>query len=336
MSIPTTFALTLFIYYIFDYTLNRVTLFALILVTGLVVDDTIIIVENIHRHVMEKGRQSIKIALAAIEEIGNPTILATLTVIASLLPMAFVRGLMGPYMRPMPIGASMAMAFSLFVAFVITPYLSLRLIKPHRKAHDDGGRQLHETRIYRAYDRIMRPLVRSPRRGILALGVVAALTVASTFLFFTRTVQVKMLPFDNKSEFQVIIDMPEGTTLEATTAAAREIGDYLTTVPEVTDYQVYAGTAAPVNFSGLVRHYFLRRGANVADIQVNLVEKSQRKDQSHAIATRVRGPMQEIALRHGAAIKVVEVPPGPPVLSTLVAEVYGPGRRRPPGDGAAA
>jgi multidrug efflux pump subunit AcrB len=324
VSIPTTFALTLFIYYVFGYTLNRVTLFALILVTGLVVDDTIIVVENIHRHVMEKGRQSIKIALAAIEEIGNPTILATLTVIASLLPMAFVRGLMGPYMRPMPIGASMAMAFSLFVAFVITPYLALRLIKPHQKGHEQGGRDLHETRIYRAYDRVMRPLIRSPRRGILALGMVALLTVASTFLFFTRAVQVKMLPFDNKSEFQVIVDMPEGTTLEATTAAAREIGDYLTTVPEVTDYQVYAGTAAPVNFSGLVRHYFLRRGANVADIQVNLVEKSERKDQSHAIASRVRGPMQEIARRHGAAIKVVEVPPGPPVLSTLVAEVYGP------------
>jgi multidrug efflux pump subunit AcrB len=324
VSIPTTFALTLFIYYLFGYTLNRVTLFALILVTGLVVDDTIIVVENIHRHVMEKGRQSVKIALGAIEEIGNPTILATLTVIASLLPMAFVRGLMGPYMRPMPIGASMAMAFSLFVAFVVTPYLSLRLIKPHGKAHEQAGRHLHETRIYRTYNRIMRPLVRSPRKGLLALGVVALLTVASTFLFFTRTVQVKMLPFDNKSEFQVIVDMPEGATLEATTAAAREIGDYLTTVPEVTDYQVYAGTAAPVNFSGLVRHYFLRRGANVADIQVNLVEKSERKDQSHAIASRVRGPMQAIAQRHGAAIKVVEVPPGPPVLSTLVAEIYGP------------
>ncbi len=324
VSIPTTFALTLFVYYLFGYTLNRVTLFALILVTGLVVDDTIIVVENIHRHVMEKGRQSVKVALGAIQEIGNPTILATLTVIASLYPMAFVHGLMGPYMAPMPIGASLAMAFSLFVAFVIAPYLALRLIKPGRGRHEDDGRKVQDTRTYKAYDRIMRPLVLHPRRGVLALGVVALLTAASTLLFFTRTVQVKMLPFDNKSEFQVIIDMPEGTTLEATTAAAREIGDYLTTVPEVADYQVYAGTAAPVNFSGLVRHYFLRRGPNVADIQVNLAEKSERSDQSHAIATRVRVPIQAIAARHGAAVKVVEVPPGPPVLSTLVAEVYGP------------
>ncbi len=325
VSIPTTFALTLFIYYIFGYTLNRVTLFALILVTGLVVDDTIIVVENIHRHVMAKGKQSVKISLQAIEEIGNPTILATLTVIASLFPMAFVRGLMGPYMRPMPIGASLAMAFSLFVAFVISPYLALRLIKPHRKASENhAGHDLHDTRIYRTYNAIMRPLVRSPRKAVLTLLATAVLTAASTFLFFTRAVQVKMLPFDNKSEFQVVIDMPEGTTLESTTQVAREIGQYLTTVPEVTDYQVYSGTSGPVNFSGLVRHYFLRRGANVAELQVNLVEKSQRSDQSHAIAERVRGPIQEIAARHDAAVKVVEVPPGPPVLATLVAEIYGP------------
>jgi len=325
VSIPTTFALTLFIYYVFGYTLNRVTLFALILVTGLVVDDTIIVVENIHRHVMEKGKQSVGIALRAIEEIGNPTILATLTVIASLFPMAFVRGLMGPYMRPMPIGASLAMLFSLFVAFVVAPYLAMRLIKPRKgQGHGEPGRTVQETRIYKTYNRVMRPLVDSPKKGVLALVVVALLTAASTLLLFTRSVQVKMLPFDNKSEFQVIIDMPEGTTLESTTQVAREIGDYLSTVPEVTDYQVYSGTHAPVNFSGLVRHYFLRSGPNVADIQVNLVEKGERSDQSHAIAVRVRGPIQEIAARHDAAVKVVEVPPGPPVLATLVAEIYGP------------
>ncbi len=324
VSIPTTFALTLFIYYIFGYTLNRVTLFALILVTGLVVDATIIVVENIHRHFQESGKRTLAVALRAIEEVGNPTILATLTVIASLFPMAFVRGLMGPYMRPMPIGASLAMLVSMFVAFVIAPWLAMRVLKPGRLSADGAGRTTQDTAIYKLYNRMMRPIVDKPARGVLALVVVALLTVASTFLFFTRTVQVKMLPFDNKSEFQVIIDMPEGTTLERTTAVAREIGDYLATVDEVTDYQVYAGTAAPVNFSGLVRHYFLRQGPNVADIQVNLVGRDQRKAQSHAIAKRVRGPIQEIATRYDAAVKVVEVPPGPPVLSTLVAEIYGP------------
>jgi len=326
VSIPTTFALTLFVYYMFGYTLNRVTLFALILVTGLVVDDTIIVVENIHRHFQEKGRRSVKIVMQAVQEIGNPTILATLTVIASLYPMAFVRGLMGPYMKPMPVGASLAMVFSLFVAFMIAPWLAMRLIKPHRRAGEggEGGRPLQETRIYKTYDRIMRPLVEHPGRGIAALVVVALITGASTILLFTRTVEVKMLPFDNKSEFQVIVDMPEGTTLENTTTVAREIGDYLATVPEVTDYQLYAGTAAPINFNGLVRHYMLRQGPTVADLQVNLVDKGKRSDQSHAIAVRVRGPIQEIAARHGAAVKVVEVPPGPPVLSTLVAEIYGP------------
>jgi multidrug efflux pump subunit AcrB len=325
VSIPTTFSLTLFIYYVFGYTLNRVTLFALILVTGLVVDDTIIVVENVHRHFKQTGKVRLATALRAIAEIGNPTIMATFTVIASLFPMAFVRGLMGPYMRPMPIGASLAMIFSLFVAFVISPWLTIRLLKGmHRKGKEAAEYDLHETRLYRLYNRIMRPLVEHPRRGVMALGVVALLTAASCVLFLTRTVQVKMLPFDNKSELQVIIDMPEGATLETTTQVAREIGDYLTTVPEVTDYQVYGGTAAPINFNGLVRHYMLRQGPTVADLQVNLVEKGERKDQSHAIAKRLRGPIQEIGRRHAAAVKIVEVPPGPPVLSTLVAEIYGP------------
>jgi len=323
LSIPTTFSLTLFVYYILGYTLNRVTLFALILVTGIVIDATIIIVENMNRHFRLKGNTSLKTALDAIREVGNPTIMATLTVIASMMPMAFVRGLMGPYMRPMPIGASLAMVFSLLVALIISPWLAVRLLKPPKRTAGDDDSSRH-TAVYRTYNKVMRPLIDSPRKGVLALLAVTALTIASTFLFVTRTVQVKMLPFDNKSEFQVIIDTPEGTTLESTTELAREIGDYLSTVPEVSDYEIYAGLAAPVNFSGLVRHYMMRRGANVADIQVNLVGKNDRQDQSHALAKRVRGPIAAIASRHNAAIKIVEVPPGPPVLSTLVAEVYGP------------
>ncbi len=339
LTIPTTFSFTLFVYYLFDYTLNRVTLFALILVTGLVVDDAIIIVENIHRHFKMARRPSLLASLEAVAEVGNPTILATFTVIASLLPMAFVRGLMGPYMRPMPIGASLAMLFSLFIALAITPWLAIRLLKHHRHdpldatggfaedpefAAQETGYHLHETRIYKLYVRIMSPLIADGRRRAIALGSVAVLTVGVSLLFVTRTVQVKMLPFDNKSEFQVVVDMPEGTTLEQTTAVSREIGGYLATVPEVTDYEVYAGTASPVNFNGLVRHYFLRQGPNVADLQVNLLPKKDRKLQSHDIATRVRGPIQEIARRHGAAVKIAEVPPGPPVLATLLAEVYGP------------
>jgi multidrug efflux pump subunit AcrB len=336
LSIPTTFSMTLFIYYIMGYTLNRVTLFALILVTGIVIDATIIVVENMHRHFQMKGNSSLKTALEAILEVGNPTILATLTVIASMMPMAFVRGLMGPYMAPMPIGASLAMIFSLLVALTISPWLAVRLLKPKAQWREDidgdgtlGGEDvdsysLHKSPIYRVYNKVVRPLIDSPRKGVLALLVVFALTVASTFLFVTRTVQVKMLPFDNKSEFQVIIDTPEGTTLETTTQLAREIGDYLATVPEVMDYEIYSGVAAPVNFSGLVRHYMMRQGPNVADIQVNLVDKSQRSDQSHDMAKRVRGPIMELAAQYDAAVKVVEVPPGPPVLSTLVAEIYGP------------
>ncbi len=336
LSIPTTFSMTLFIYYIMGYTLNRVTLFALILVTGIVIDATIIIVENMHRHFQMKGNNSLKTALEAILEVGNPTILATLTVIASMMPMAFVRGLMGPYMRPMPVGASLAMVFSLLVALTISPWLAVRLLKPkqHWREDMDGegtmagegtdSYSLHRTPIYRGYNKIVRPLIESPRRGVIALLIVAGLTVASTFLFVTRTVQVKMLPLDNKSEFQVIIDTPEGTTLESTTQLARRIGDYLATVPEVMDYEIYSGIAAPVNFSGLVRHYMMRQGPNVADIQVNLVDKSQRSAQSHELAKRVRGPIMELAAPFDASVKIVEVPPGPPVLSTLVAEVYGP------------
>jgi multidrug efflux pump subunit AcrB len=338
LSIPTTFSLTLFIYYMMGYTLNRVTLFALILVTGIVIDATIIVVENMHRHFKMKGNTKLSTALESIQEVGNPTIMATLTVIASMMPMAFVRGLMGPYMKPMPIGASMAMGFSLLVALVITPWLAIRLLKVQQWREDmhgegtlggkdvdkESGYSLHDTVIYRTYNKLMRPLVDQPKKGVAALLIVALLTGAACILFVTRTVQVKMLPFDNKSEFQIVIDTPEGTTLETTTQLAREIGDYIATVPEVTDYQVYAGTASPVNFNGLVRHYFMRQGPNVADLQVNLVDKSARDEQSHDIAKRVRGPVQEIAARYDASVKIAEVPPGPPVLATIVCEVYGP------------
>jgi multidrug efflux pump subunit AcrB len=323
ISVPVTFALTLFVYYMFDYTLNRVTLFALIFVTGIVVDDSIIVVENIVRHFSMRKLPPLQAAITAVNEVGNPTILATLTVIAAVLPMAFVRGLMGPYMAPMPIGAALAMVFSLFVALVMAPWFAYRLLRGGHH-EDEHGYVLEESKTYRVYRRLLAPMLARPARAWLFLGIVFVLLLASVTLFPLKWVTVKMLPFDNKSEVQVIIDMPEGTTLERTAAVAREIGTYLRTVPEVTDLQIYAGTSAPVNFNGLVRHYDLRRGSNVADLQVNLLHKKERDDQSHDIAKRIRPPIQEIAARHGAAVKIAEIPPGPPVLSTLVAEVYGP------------
>ncbi|MGZ8460421.1 MAG: efflux RND transporter permease subunit, partial [Candidatus Deferrimicrobiaceae bacterium] len=252
----------------------------------------------------------------------NPTILATFAVIAAILPMAFVRGLMGPYMRPIPVGATAAMLFSLLVAFIVTPWASVRLLSREGKAHD--GEEGWTTRYYRrAMDRLLH--VRAWRYGFLLLVVFLLLGAMSLFAF--QVVKVKMLPFDNKSEFQVVIDMPEGSTLEETAAVTREIGTVVAAVPEVRNYQMYVGTSSPYNFNGLVRHYFLRRGPNQADIQVNLVPKEDRKDQSHDIAKRVRPKIQAVAARHGARVKVAEVPPGPPVLSTLVAEVYGPDYR---------
>jgi multidrug efflux pump subunit AcrB len=324
-SVPITFALTLFVYYLFGYTLNRVTLFALIFVTGIVVDDSIIVAENIHRHFSMRRLPPLQAAIGAINEVGNPTILATFTVIASVLPMAFVSGLMGPYMSPMPIGASMAMLFSLLVALIATPWLSYRLLK--------GGAEeqeyvLENTLVYKLYNKALTPLIESSKKGWLAIGAAALLLLIAVSFMFFRFVKVKMLPFDNKSEFQVIIDMPEGTTLEQTALVTKDIVSYLRTVPEVENYQYYVGTNSPINFNGLVRHYYLRRGANVADIQVNLVEKGERDDQSHDIAKRVRPKIQEIAQRHLARVKIAEVPPGPPVLSTLVAEIYGPDYER--------
>jgi multidrug efflux pump subunit AcrB len=326
LSVPITFALTLLSYYMLDYTLNRITLFALVFVTGIVVDDSIIIAENMHRHFKMKRLPFKQAALYAINEVGNPTILATFTVIASVLPMAFVSGLMGPYMAPMPIGASIAMILSLFVALTITPYLGYIFLREKDKkgAEEKSEKPLENTLIYKIYNKLERPLLESKTKRWLFLGGTFFLLLATMGLFLTNSVAVKMLPFDNKNEFQVVIDMPEGTTLERTAVVTQEIAQYLATRPEVVNYQNYIGTSAPITFNGLVRHYDLRGGSNMADIQVNLVDKGERSIQSHGIAKLLRPEIQKIAAKHNANVKLVEVPPGPPVLSTIVAEVYGP------------
>ena len=327
IAIPVTLALTLAVFYFYGYTLNRITLFALIFSIGILVDDAIVVVENMARHYAlpeNRDRRRLDVAIEAVAEVGNPTILATFAVIAAILPMAFVSGLMGPYMRPIPVGASAAMVFSLLVAFIVTPWASLRLLRRHTP-HNADEREGWTTRTYR---RVMGHLIHDAKWRFYFLSLVAVLLLGSFALVLLKFVRVKMLPFDNKSEFQVIVDMPEGTTLEQTAAVTRELAEYVRTVPEVTDYQIYVGTASPYNFNGLVRHYFLRRGPNVADIQVNLLPKDERKSQSHDIAKRVRPAIQEIAARYQARVKISEVPPGPPVLQTLVAEVYGPDYQR--------
>ena len=326
LSVPITFALTLLSYYMLDYTLNRITLFALVFVTGIVVDDSIIIAENMHRHFKMKRLPFKQAALYAINEVGNPTILATFTVIASVLPMAFVSGLMGPYMAPMPIGASIAMILSLFVALTITPYLGYIFLREKDKkgAEEKSEKPLENTLIYKIYNKLERPLLESKTKRWLFLGGTFFVLLATMGLFLTNSVAVKMLPFDNKNEFQVVIDMPEGTTLERTAVVTQEIAQYLATRSEVVNYQNYIGTSAPITFNGLVRHYDLRGGSNMADIQVNLVDKGERSIQSHGIAKLLRPEIQKIAAKYNANVKLVEVPPGPPVLSTIVAEVYGP------------
>ncbi|MBW7933966.1 MAG: efflux RND transporter permease subunit, partial [Gemmatimonadaceae bacterium] len=329
VAVPVTLALTLFAYYALGYTLNRITLFALIFSIGILVDDAIVVVENIYRH-LQMGRVDAEdAAVEGVDEVGNPTILATFTVIAAILPMAFVSGLMGPYMRPIPVGASVAMLASLGVAFIVTPWLALKLLRGHVKplAEPVDGRE-HEpeehSKFAVLYARIMEPLMNNRTKRMRFYGVVGLLLVASAGLVGVKLVEVKMLPFDNKSEFQVVLDFPEGTALETSQAASRQIAEYLRSVPEVTHTQIYAGTAAPFNFNGLVRHYFMRRGSNVADLQVNLKPKGERSRQSHDIAVAVRPSIDSIARMYGASAKVAEIPPGPPVLSTLVAEIYAP------------
>jgi multidrug efflux pump subunit AcrB len=328
LAIPVTLALTLAIFYLYGYTLNRVTLFALIFSIGILVDDAIVVVENIVRHFRlaeNRGRPMADVAVEAVDEVGNPTILATFAVIAAILPMAFVHGLMGPYMRPIPVGASSAMMFSLMVAFVVSPWAALRLLRHYAVS----AQSMHEAEGWsaRLYRRLMVPLIQKPVLRWIFLGGVVVLLLGAMAFIPLKWVKVKMLPFDNKSEFQVIIDMPDGTPLEQTTRVAQALGSYLGQQPEVINYQIYAGTSGPYNFNGLVRHYFLRRQPNQADIQVNLLSRHDRKAQSHEIASRLRPGLDRIAAPFGARIKVAEVPPGPPVLETLVAEVYGPDYR---------
>ncbi len=363
LAIPSTLALTLFVFYLYGYTLNRITLFALIFSIGILVDDAIVVVENIVRHLRLSGasKKSLgQIALEAVDEVGNPTILATWAVIAAILPMAFVGGLMGPYMRPIPIGSTAAMLFSIAIAFTVTPWAALRLLRRHlpppppkpdchslsdipstpaATAEPDchligdnlpggpapeAGHDAPSDWFTRLYHRVMEPLLDRARWRWTFLGGIVALLLAASALVLFGAVEVKMLPFDNKSEFQIVIDTPEGTPLEQTARIAQEVAATLHDAPEVRDYQIYAGTASPFNFNGLVRHYFARRGPNVADIQVNLVGKSDRSAQSHAIAKRLRPAAMAIAKKYGAALAVAEVPPGPPVLQSIVAEIYGP------------
>jgi multidrug efflux pump subunit AcrB len=334
VAVPVTLALTLLVYRLYGYTLNRITLFALVFAIGILVDDAIVVVENIARHLGMKRRSPDDAAVMAVDEVGNPTILATFTVIAAILPMAFVSGLMGPYMRPIPVGASVAMLFSLAVAFIVTPYLAVRLVKGHGSDAEAGGdgegeqhadhEEVPDGRIANAYRRMVEGLLASGRRRLLTYGAMVVLLLGAVAMIPLQWVTVKMLPFDNKSEFQLIVDMPEGTSLERTSEVAHALAVAVGRDEAVHDIQVYAGTAAPFNFNGLVRHYFLRSGPTVADVQVNLLPKDERSDQSHGVALRVRPVVDSIARAYGASVKVAEIPPGPPVLSTLVAEVYGP------------
>ena len=327
-AVVLTLTVTLFASWAWGFTLNRVSLFALIFSIGILVDDAIVVVENIHRHMALYPEKTLaQLIPGAVDEVGGPTILATLTVIAALLPMAFVSGLMGPYMSPIPINASMGMLLSLAIAFIVTPWLARLWLRHVGLASSHAAPKGLSARVGPFFERVFRPLLDDARgrRNRTWLGVaVAGLIAVSLALPALGLVVLKMLPFDNKSEFQVVVDMPAGTPVERTAAVLRELAAFVATQPEVVDYQAYAGTAAPINFNGLVRQYYLRGGGEVGDLQVNLVDKHHRSEQSHAIATRMRPELQKIGRRHGANVKVVEVPPGPPVLSPIVAEVYGP------------
>ncbi len=321
IAVPITYSLSLLFNYLFGYTINRVTLFALILALGLVVDDPIVSVENIYRHLTMGGRKKLEAISIAINEVMPPVILATLAIIVSFLPMFFITGMMGPYMRPMALNVPLAMLMSMLVSFAITPWVSSKLLK-----HDIAGEEpydLTKTTNYRIYRRVILPFVNSKIKSILLLLVVAVLFFISVALALTGHVPLKMLPFDNKNEFQVLIDPPEGATLETTNAVAREVENVLMAMPEVTDYITTVGASSPMDFNGLVRHYYLREGANVADIRVNLLHRDDREMSSHAMVLRIRNDIDAIAKKHDVSIKLVEAPPGPPVLSTIVAEVYG-------------
>jgi len=334
LAVPIVFGLTLAINLLAGYTINRVTLFALILSLGLLVDDPIVDVENIHRHFRLRRRASEDIVLEAVNEVRPPLITATLAVIVSFLPMMFITGMMGPYMRPMALNVPVTMLMSMVVSFTITPWLAYHALKGEYPEHGSGPAapatgdphdvgDVKRTFLYRAFYPLMAPLLHSRLAAWSFLAVMALLTIGSALLALTRHVQLKMLPFDNKNELALVLDFDEGTTLERADAGARRFESFLRTVPEVVDFQSYVGTASPIDFNGLVRHYYMRRGANVADIRINLAPKKQRKQQSHALALRLRADLAKIAAECGATLKVVEVPPGPPVIATITAEVFG-------------
>ncbi|VAW70746.1 Acriflavin resistance protein [hydrothermal vent metagenome] len=330
LAVVITLAMTLFASWAWGFTLNRVSLFALIFSIGILVDDAIVVVENIHRHMQLGGRSFKESIPLAVDEVGGPTILATFTVIAALLPMAFVTGLMGPYMSPIPINASIGMLISLLVAFVVTPWLASKILSPQHMSASAGestsDQSAPDQGLYAFFKKYLMPFLRGNKgRGnrYRLLILIFVLLLGSVALAGMKLVVLKMLPFDNKSEFQVIVDMPEGTTVEQTARVLSELGQYISNVPEVTDYQLYAGNSAPINFNGLVRQFYLRQQAHEGDIQVNLLDKSERDRKSHEIAAALRAPLQQIAKPFNANVKIVEVPPGPPVQSPLVAEVYG-------------
>lgn len=323
-AVPITFSLTLIINMFLGYTINRVTLFALILSLGLVVDDPIVDVENIHRHFLMRREPPFQAVITAVSEVRPPIIWATFAVILSFIPMFFITGMMGPYMAPMAVNVPVAMFMSLVVSFTITPWLSYHVMKRvYEKPHEEKPFVLEETALFKVYSRVMTPVIESPKVRMVILVIILGLFVFCGWLVVSKRVPLKMLPFDNKNELQIVVDMPEGSTLERTEAAVYEIAKYLLRLRETTDVSWYVGTSSPMDFNGLVRHYYLREGPNVADIRVNFVEKKRRDQQSHAIGLRIRNGVTEIARRHGANIKIVEVPPGPPVIATLVAEVYG-------------
>ncbi|MCO5045028.1 MAG: efflux RND transporter permease subunit [Kiritimatiellae bacterium] len=322
LAVPITYSLTLLVNYVAGYTINRVTLFALILSLGLLVDDPIVAVENIYRH-LKIGKQPRHDAiLTAMNEVMPPLVLATLSVMVAFLPMFFISGMMGPYMRPMALNVPLAMLSSMIVSFMITPWISKVMLKNVKFKHQPHEDDVRTTRIYRIYSRMVRPFIDSPKRARGLLWTTAGLFVLSA-LMALFLVPLKMLPFDNKNEFQLVVDMPEGTTLETTDAVIRELENYLRTVPEVENFTSLSGAGSPIDFNGLVRHYYLREGSHIGDVRVNLAHRSKRKMNSHAIALRIRPDVEALAETWGASIKIVEVPPGPPVLSTVVAEIYG-------------
>ena len=323
VAVPITFSLTLIVNYFLGYTINRVTLFALTLALGLVVDDPIVDVENIYRHFKMRQEPPLQAVLTAVREVRPPIILATLAVIVSFVPMFFITGMMGPYMRPMALNVPLSMLMSMVVAFTITPWMTYHVLKGEYGKKGEAPWTVEGSAIYRVYSRVLDPLLRRRWLAVGLLVVMFLLFLGAVWLAGDRSVPLKMLPFDNKNEFQIVVDMPEGTTLERTDAAVRALAEVVRRAPEVTNFTLFSGLASPMDFNGLVRHYYLRRGPEVADIRIDLVHKNHRVQQSHEIVLRLRDQLAAVAAQWGANIKVVETPPGPPVISTITAEIYG-------------